>query len=270
MITSASRTLLLVDDDPTVRMILARQVGLLGHACEVAVDGVEGFDLWRSGRFAAVITDCEMPRMDGYELARRIREAESAAGFGRSVIAAHTTHAIPAEIAKCIAAGMDTHLPKPVDLDRLRVELRGWGMPSLPGADRGVEPRDASPLPAGEAIDPAVLAEICGNDPSRVRDYLSRFRGFYGVDAQALEKAVAILDMQELAHICHRMKGAGRIIGALALAAACESVEREANAQASFARIAPGIAALRFELERLDRRLDELCRPAERPLAASA
>ena len=93
---------LLVDDHPVNRMLLLRQVRTLGYAAQTADDGVQALEMWKSGRFGLVITDCHMPHMDGYELARSIRSAgvrrgararadhrlhrQRAAGGGRGVL----------------------------------------------------------------------------------------------------------------------------------------------------------------------------------------
>ena len=75
--------LVLVDDHPTNRMVLLRQAASLGYAAETADDGQQAFAAWESGRFAAVITDCAMPVMSGYQLASAIREREWREGGGR-------------------------------------------------------------------------------------------------------------------------------------------------------------------------------------------
>src|SRR5262249_32090209 len=67
---------LLVDDHPINRMLLLRQVRTLGYAAQTVDDGVQALEKWRSGRFGLIITDCHMPHMDGYELARSIRALE--------------------------------------------------------------------------------------------------------------------------------------------------------------------------------------------------
>jgi CheY-like chemotaxis protein len=124
--TADGELLLLVDDHPTNRLVLSKQVGRLGYAAEVAGNGLEALALWRSGRFAMVITDCDMPHMDGYELARQIRAAESAQALERSVVLAYTGSTAPGEVEKCRAAGMDDHIAKPVDMKRLEEKLRQW------------------------------------------------------------------------------------------------------------------------------------------------
>ena len=68
---------LVVDDHPVNREVLVRQLDLIGLAADSVNDGVEALEAWAAGRYIAVLADIHMPRMDGYELARRIREAEA-------------------------------------------------------------------------------------------------------------------------------------------------------------------------------------------------
>jgi len=262
--------LLLVDDHPTNRMILSRQVALLGYAAEVAANGLEGLALWRTGRFAMVITDCEMPLMDGYELARQIRASEGKAGRARTVVVAYTAYAVVGEIEKCLAAGMDDYLAKPTDMKHLEEKLRQWA--PIPSA--AIEVTGPSPVPdaveiapvseSEMPIDPAVLAEVCAGDAAAVRTFLARFQSFNEADAEALKRAVADLDMPEVVHASHRMKGAGRTVGATALANVCETIERAARANEGVSGIAPSMALLDHELERLDRYLRGLHQDATR------
>ncbi len=110
---------LLVDDHPVNRMLIVRQVRTLGYAAQTADDGVQALEMWKSGRFALVITDCHMPHMDGYELARNIRRLESEAGRERVPIIACTANALQGEAETCFAAGMDDFLVKPLELAQL-------------------------------------------------------------------------------------------------------------------------------------------------------
>jgi signal transduction histidine kinase/CHASE3 domain sensor protein/ActR/RegA family two-component response regulator len=130
----ADGTLLLIaDDHPTNRMILVRQAHLLGYACEAADDGFQALDKWRSGRFGLLITDCDMPGMSGYELARHIRAGEHGGTRGHIPIIAWTAHAGAQEQQKCADAGMDDYLSKPADLKRLGEKLSRWlPIPEVP------------------------------------------------------------------------------------------------------------------------------------------
>ncbi|HEX7466460.1 MAG TPA: ATP-binding protein, partial [Usitatibacter sp.] len=118
--------ILLVDDHPVNRMVMARQVSMLGYAAETADDGFAALDLWSTGRFGLVITDVNMPEMDGYELARRIREVEAGKGLPRTPIIACTANAMGGESQKCLAAGMDDYVAKPTQIPQLAQKLDRW------------------------------------------------------------------------------------------------------------------------------------------------
>jgi CheY-like chemotaxis protein len=117
---------LLVDDHPVNRMILARQLTMLGYASESAASAREALEKWRTGRFSLIVTDCNMPEMSGYDLSRTIRRIEADEGVGRTPIVACTAYAVLGEAETCRAAGMDDYLSKPVDLARLRGMLDKW------------------------------------------------------------------------------------------------------------------------------------------------
>ena len=99
--------------------------------------------MWKSGRFGLVITDCHMPHMDGYDLARSIRELESDAGRERVPIIACTANAMQGEAEACLAAGMDDFLVKPVELAQLSEKLDRW-LPLAGATQAPATPVDAS------------------------------------------------------------------------------------------------------------------------------
>ena len=214
------RTLVLVADDNAInRMVLMRQVMSLGYAVESAEDGAMALEMWRSGRFSLVITDCNMPAMSGYDLARNIRAAESSNGGGRIPIVACTANALASEAENCFAAGMDDYLAKPVELAQLARKLDQW----LPLAAPGAEPAGACP------IDPAPLAELSAGDESIVREVFMKFREVNDQDAQMLREAVRGRDLEQVVHASHRIKGAGRTVGATELASASAHIEDAAR-----------------------------------------
>jgi signal transduction histidine kinase/ActR/RegA family two-component response regulator len=124
--TREGTLILVVDDHPVNRMVLERQVRILGYADESAESGRQALELWKSGRFGAVVTDCNMPDMDGYDLARAIRAVEKEKGLARTPIIACTASALQGEADNCLAAGMDDYITKPVDLKTLGVKLDRW------------------------------------------------------------------------------------------------------------------------------------------------
>jgi CheY-like chemotaxis protein len=91
-----------------------------------AVDGAQAFDVFRKGRFDAVLMDCEMPVMDGLTATRLIREYEVRSGSLRTPIIALTANALSGDREFCIAQGMDDYLSKPIELRQLRLLVATW------------------------------------------------------------------------------------------------------------------------------------------------
>ncbi|WP_431855341.1 response regulator [Azospirillum sp.] len=113
---------LLVEDHPINAEVTRGLLESFGCEVEAVTDGQEAVDAWRAGRYALVLMDCQMPRMDGFEATRRIRKEEAEAGRIRQTIVALTANALNEDRKACLGAGMDDHLGKPVtreDLSRM-------------------------------------------------------------------------------------------------------------------------------------------------------
>jgi CheY-like chemotaxis protein len=128
---------LVVDDHPINRLVLLHQLNSLGYAAECAADGVEAIERWTGGRFGLVLTDCSMPEMDGYELARHIRGAEAARGRKQRIpIIAFTAQVDDPAANAWVAAGMDDYLGKPIALAQLADRACPLGSSRGPGPER--------------------------------------------------------------------------------------------------------------------------------------
>ncbi len=265
---------LLVDDHPTNRLVIARQLALAGFASEPATDGVEALEMWRSGRHALLLSDVHMPRMDGYELARRIRaeEAARAASTGhaaRTPIVALTASALKGEAERCLAAGMDDYLAKPVSIASLAATLGRW-LPHAAAVDAAPDARGGAGLAesaapaaprASEAfpqldhpppLDPGVVDALTRGNAADARSLLGDFLSSTGEDLAVADAAREAGDFDALARQAHKVKGASRIIGALELAQCAEALEQAARA--ADWRAAPPLAAdLATAAERLRR-----------------
>jgi CheY-like chemotaxis protein/HPt (histidine-containing phosphotransfer) domain-containing protein len=237
-------------------------VHTLGYAAESAENGVEALDKWKSGRFGIVITDCNMPEMDGYELARSIRRLESAKGGKRIPIIACTANALEGEAETCFAAGMDDYIAKPIELKKLLIKLDQW----LPIPATGTTPAetsskgsDAPALGADAAapVDRSVLAAISGGDATAERDILLDFRRVNDQDAAMLEQAVAKGDTPQVTRATHRIKGASRMVGAMGLAGVCERIEHASRAN-DWPAVEASMGAFHEEWMRLNAYLDSL------------
>jgi CheY-like chemotaxis protein len=158
--------LLVVDDHPINREVLVRQLRLLGLAADTAEDGREALAKWAPGRYAAVLADLHMPGMDGYELTRRLRTAEADSGGARTPVVAVTANAMRGEEERCLAAGMDAYLAKPVAIDRLCALSGGCRSAT---AQRRRDPREPAPRstamcsPPGSATTATASKICCGN-----------------------------------------------------------------------------------------------------------
>jgi CheY-like chemotaxis protein/HPt (histidine-containing phosphotransfer) domain-containing protein len=215
--------LLVVDDHPVNRDVLVRQLRLFGLAADTAEDGGEALAAWAPGRYSAVLADLHMPGMDGYELTRRLRAAEAEHGGTRTPVVAVTANAMRGEEERCLAAGMDAYLAKPVAIDRLRASLERW----LPIDDGASAARSAG---AGTAIDRNVLAAWFGDDRDGIDELLKKFRDSAIESEQGIDRAWRAADLTGLAAAAHRLKGAAQAVGAVRLGAAADSLEQAGKA----------------------------------------
>jgi two-component system sensor histidine kinase EvgS len=116
---------LVVDDHAANRLLMCQQLEFLGHRFSVAADGQAGLDAWKSDKFDLVIADCNMPVMNGYELAQAIRRHEQQTQLPRCTLLGFTANAQPEAIQRCKQAGMDDCLFKPLSLAALGQWVKG-------------------------------------------------------------------------------------------------------------------------------------------------
>lgn len=117
---------LLAEDNLVNRKVLSKMLERIGCQLDCAEDGLEALEMVRKHRYDLVLMDCQMPRMDGYEATREIRNLEATSGRQRIPIVALTANALEGDRQKCLDAGMDDHLPKPVKAQTLRDTLVEW------------------------------------------------------------------------------------------------------------------------------------------------
>ncbi len=237
--------ILVVDDHPVNRRMLARQLNVLGYAVETASDGREALELWLGGGFGLMITDCQMPVMDGYQLALEIRRLEGGS-LPRLPIVACTANVSREALAQCLAVGMDDAMTKPIELAMLKQRVDHW----LPIAQVVEVEAPREPL----ATDFGALNDMAQGDQALQRELLDEFRKTNADDLRAAARAVQAVSISEVRRAAHRIKGAARTVGSARLAEAALLLEQAAQA-GDWQRIADAWPPLREECERLDDRI---------------
>ena len=228
---------LLVDDHATNRQVIQRQLALAGYASEVAEDGVQGLDAWRTGRYALVLSDVHMPHMDGYQMARQIRSEESQRGLPRTPVIALTASALKGEAERCLEAGMDDYLAKPVGIATLGVCLQRW-LPHTRGdadashadslriqTENNTQASTASNIADTNILDRSILTELTGGDPAEAGALLTDFLASTDADLAELDRLHTANNLPELTRQAHKIKGAARLVGAHHLGEAAAALE---------------------------------------------
>jgi CheY-like chemotaxis protein len=113
------RRLLLAEDDKTIREVLGLMLKRSNYHVDFAEDGLKVIEMWEKGGYDLVLMDIQMPRLNGFEATRAIREKERERG-GHTPIVAMTAHAFKEDEEKCLAAGMDNYISKPIDFEMAR------------------------------------------------------------------------------------------------------------------------------------------------------
>jgi PAS domain S-box-containing protein len=258
-----NRLILLAEDHPVNREVILRQLKLLGFVADAVEDGAAALVALAKTRYGLLLTDCNMPVMDGFALTRAVREME--APEDHLPIVALTANALAGEDQRCLAAGMDDYLSKPVEMKTLQRRLDRWLDRSKPVAttlareaeatDGLVDPADAAAPTVDIAdkldeIDLSLLAEYCGGDAAAIRETLTLYVDSLAADLGRLESAVAARDAEQSAMFAHRIKGSARAVGGQQLAAVSEALERAAGAR-DWNAVAINIEPLRGGIARI-------------------
>jgi two-component system sensor histidine kinase EvgS len=222
---ACSLSVLVVDDHPVNRLLLCWQLSELGHRTVDTENGDEGLERWRTQAFDVVITDCNMPRRNGYQLAQAIREEEAIAGRKPCLILGFTANAQAEERTRCLKAGMDECLFKPIRLHDLAQALMAASHCDIAAA--------SSAAPALAEIDLSTLEQMAGNDRGLIEHLRKEVLNSLHLDLQRLDLLQQEQNRAGLRELAHHIKGGAQMVGAARVVAACIELEqacREAHA----------------------------------------
>ncbi|MGE5491204.1 MAG: EAL domain-containing protein [Actinomycetota bacterium] len=225
--TSQRGHVLIVEDNQTNRVVAAGMLRLLGCTSDFAENGSEAITAWQKGGWDLVLMDCNMPVTDGYQATAAIRQQEAITG-ARIPIIAMTANTQAVDIEKCLAAGMDDHLPKPLTLQALAAKLQRWlhWTGTAPEEPPPADPVEMQPLDSSvlERLREA-LGESLGE---AIRPFLEDMPGYL----VEMDSAVAQGDSGALRQVAHIIKGAAGNLGANAVAGLAKEIELHAEAGA--------------------------------------
>jgi signal transduction histidine kinase/CheY-like chemotaxis protein len=271
---------LLVEDNPVNLMVGQRLLGVLGVDCDTANNGEIALLRMSASRYDVVLMDCQMPVIDGYTATRRWREGEAAAGDGNHLpIVAMTANAMAGDRQKCLDAGMDDYLAKPVTRAELERCLHRWWRPKAsdirsgststagpedihatpsavvhgePPSDSIFEVEQSQPLPVETVavIDSGVLDELRDVLGSEIDRLINLFLEDTPMLLARLEAAALAPDFHELREAAHSLKSSSANLGAMALSAAAKRVELGARMQ-TLDRPAVAVALIASEFARV-------------------
>ncbi len=211
--------ILLVEDNLVNQKVAAKMLLKLGFACDIAYHGAEAVEACGKKRYDLVLMDCQMPILDGFEATRRIRALGE--GFETMPIVAMTANVMRGDRERCIAAGMNEYLSKPVTLDALREVLARNGLtkdlPKTASAD------------AFPALDPAALQRSSENDRRFEEEMLTLFLSDTGKRLDILRRLTGeAKDLPAIRIEAHTIKGSCGNIGAKAMQEAAYKLEIQA------------------------------------------
>lgn len=197
-------TALVVEDDPVSRKVTHHLLAALGWTPTTACDGFEALEILESDTFDLVFMDCQMPGMDGFETTRKIRNL--GLGLDWVPIVALTAHAMKGDRSRCLAAGMDDYITKPVTPAALSDILDRWA-PSTPG-----EPDGDTKLEA--ILNEDLALEQVGDDESLLNELIELFLSTWPESRDRLYSSLVPLDLATVARTAHRIKGGASTIAA--------------------------------------------------------
>jgi PAS domain S-box-containing protein len=244
---------LVAEDNPVNRKLVTTLLRKRGHKVKAVENGRKAVAAIQSATdtdFDVVLMDLQMPEMSGFEATRAIRERESVAARRLPVIAL-TAHAMQGDRERCLDAGMDGYLAKPIDVDELVATVERFaGEPE--SAPHG--PESAGPQESDAVFDERAALAYSGGDRRLLKEVVALFRSDCPSSLRRIDRALRRRDAEGLRLAAHGLKGAIATVGASSGRRAAAELEQTARSE-SFDEAERAYATLRQEIDRLDEAL---------------
>ena len=278
--TQTQVRILLAEDNLTNQLVAKGLLGKMGLTADVAMNGREAVQRLTTQDYDLVLMDCQMPEMDGFEATRQIRDPQSAVRNHQVPIIAMTANAMAGDQQRCLAAGMNGYVAKPVEPELFAAELQKWLPKTEEGNKNGkmesvVHDPDTALQPPPSAVpaclrgetaatqgnlpvwDRATMLERLMGDESLAQTILQGFVVDLPQRLQALREVLASGQVEDATRHAHTIKGAAATVGGeavRAMAAAIEAAGRSGDLQAMRTRLGDLEAAVPALLAAIDSR----------------
>ena len=204
-----NKLVLLVEDNVLNQQVLTDQLHLLGFGVEVADNGEQGLKMWQSGRYPLILTDLHMPKMSGYDMVEKIRDeaAQLEDINAQPYVIAITANALKGEKERCLNAGINDFITKPVELNTLEATLNSW-------SESKQGPITASPNKPSAPINCEMLAKYINNDEAKQLRFFKMYLEQSHTLAKDINTGVMTSDKEIIIAACHQLKSISKTIGA--------------------------------------------------------
>lgn len=222
-----NKLVLLVEDNILNQQVLTDQLHLLGFGVEVAENGEEGLKMWQSGHYPLILTDLHMPKMSGYDMVEKIRDeaAKLEDINAQPYIIAVTANALKGEKERCLNAGINDFITKPVELNTLEATLNRWGDISKQG------PIAAKPTKPATPINLEMLAKYINNDEAKQLRFFKMYLEQSHTLTKEINTGVMTADKEIIISACHQLKSISKTIGAEKVAELAADFEGQCKEQ---------------------------------------
>ncbi|NOU52347.1 response regulator [Pseudoalteromonas sp. JBTF-M23] len=238
-----NKLVLLVEDNILNQQVLTDQLHLLGYGVEVAENGEQGLAVWKSGNYPIILTDLHMPKMSGYDMVKEIRDiAEQSDDINaQPYIIAVTANALKGEKERCLSAGMNDYITKPVELNVLEDTLRKYlkTLPSEQSSDNS-EHKDGELFDVEEnneqtqkiqPINLETLSKYVNHDEAKQRRFFRMYLEQSSQLTRDIYGAVISCEQSTIIESCHQLKSISTTIGAEQVAEIAIELEAQCKAQ---------------------------------------
>ncbi|MCS6812550.1 MAG: response regulator, partial [Cyanobacteria bacterium] len=229
--------ILVVEDTPLNQRVILKLLKRLKYDCDLVENGQAALDAMANRQYDIVLMDCQMPILDGYSATQQLRQREQQAdptNAHHTVVIAMTAHAITGDRDKCLDAGMDDYLSKPIFKESLAEKLDYWSRWILnnrrsPTSQSSVTVDTVPPVPSSELIHWPHLQRVAEGDREFALELVQLFLKGNQPNLSLAREAIANRDLAKVRHIAHQIKGSASNVGLIGISQIADKLESQAQ-----------------------------------------